>query len=148
MEEVVACLDPEHTHIPHFYIYSAYDPELAKWRERIQNAQSVQEAEEFRFQAQKVEDKVRAHLTEQLQPWREAIARNLDTLAHLDLILAKVRLASDWHCCRPEVADHTELVQLSNPEVAAALAEKGRHFQPIDIHFGRETILVTGANIL
>ena len=70
-----------------------------------------------------------------------------DTLAHLDLILAKVRLASDWHCCRPEVADHTELVQLSNPEVAAALAEKGRHFQPIDIHFGRETILVTGANM-
>ncbi len=147
MGEVVACLDPEHTHIPHFYIYSAYDPELAKWRERIQNAQSVQEAEEFRFQAQKVEDKVRAHLTEQLRPWGKAIARNLDTLAHLDLILAKVRLASDWHCCRPEVADHTELVQLSNPEVAAALAEKGRRFQPIDIHFGRETILVTGANM-
>lgn len=147
MGEVVACLDPEHTHIPHFYIYSAYDPELAKWRERIQNAQSVQEAEEFRFQAQKVEDKVRAHLTEQLRPWGEAIARNLDTLAHLDLILAKVRLASDWHCCRPEVADRTELVQLSNPEVAAALAEKGRRFQPIDIHFGRETILVTGANM-
>ncbi|MCR5550973.1 MAG: DNA mismatch repair protein MutS [Bacteroidales bacterium] len=147
MGEVVACLDPEHTHIPHFYIYSAYDPELAKWREHIQNAQSVQEAEEFRFQAQKVEDKVRAHLTEQLRPWGKAIARNLDTLAHLDLILAKVRLASDWHCCRPEVADHTELVQLSNPEVAAALAEKGRRFQPIDIHFGRETILVTGANM-
>ena len=147
MGEVVACLDPEHTHIPHFYIYSAYDPELAKWRERIQNAQSVQEAEEFRFQAQKVEDKVRAHLTEQLRPWGEAIARNLDTLAHLDLILAKVRLASDWHCCRPEVTDRTELVQLSNPEVAAALAEKGRRFQPIDIHFGRETILVTGANM-
>lgn len=147
MGEVVACLDPEHTHIPHFYIYSAYDPELAKWRERIQNAQSVQEAEEFRFQAQKVEDKVRAHLTEQLRPWGEALARNLDTLAHLDLILAKVRLASDWHCCRPEVTDRTELVQLSNPEVAAALAEKGRRFQPIDIHFGRETILVTGANM-
>lgn len=147
MGEVVACLDPEHTHIPHFYIYSAYDPELAKWRERIQNAQSVQEAEEFRFQAQKVEDKVRAHLTEQLCPWGEAIARNLDTLAHLDLILAKIRLASDWHCCRPEVADRTELVQLSNPEVAAALAEKGRRFQPIDIHFGHETILVTGANM-
>ena len=147
MGEVVACLDPEHTHIPHFYIYSAYDPELAKWRERIQNAQSVQEAEQFRFQAQKVEDKVRAHLTEQLRPWGEAIARNLDTLAHLDLILAKVRLASDWHCCRPEVTDRTELVQLSNPEVAAALAEKGRRFQPIDIHFGRETILVTGANM-
>lgn len=147
MGEVVVCLDPEHTHIPHFYIYSAYDPELAKWRERIQNAQSVQEAEQFRFQAQKVEDKVRAHLTEQLRPWGEAIARNLDTLAHLDLILAKVRLASDWHCCRPEVTDRTELVQLSNPEVAAALAEKGRRFQPIDIHFGRETILVTGANM-
>ena len=147
MDAVIALLDPEHTHIPHFHIYTAYDPELAKWRECIQNAQSVQEAEEFRFKAQKVEDKVRAYLSEQLHPYRAAIARNLDTLARFDLALAKARLATDWHCCRPEVADHSELFQLSNPEVAAALAEKGRHFQPIDIRFRQETILVTGANM-
>ena len=147
MDAVVSLLDPEHTNIPHFYIYAAYDPELAKWRERIQNAQSVQEAEEFRFQAQKVEDKVRAQLTAQLQPHGDAIRRNLDTLAHFDLVLAKARLAIDWHACRPTLSDHTELLGLFNPEVAAALSEKGRTFQPVDIRFNRETILVTGANM-
>lgn len=147
MDAVVALLDPEHTNIPHFYIYAAYDPELAKWRERIQNAQSVQEAEEFRFQAQKVEDKVRAHLTEQLRPHVDAIAHNLNTLAHFDLTLAKARLALDWHACRPTISDHTELEGLFNPEVAASLQSRGRSFQPVDIRFSQETILVTGANM-
>lgn len=147
MGAVVSLLDPEHTNIPHFYIYAAYDPELAKWRERIQNAKSVQEAEEFRFQAQKVEDTVRAQLTTQLQPYGDAIRRNLDTLAHFDLVLAKARLAIDWHACRPTLSDHTELQGLFNPEVAAALSEKGRTFQPVDIRFNRETVLVTGANM-
>ena len=32
MDSVVAMLDPEHTNIPHFYIYSAYYHELATWR--------------------------------------------------------------------------------------------------------------------
>lgn len=147
MDAIVALLDPEHTNIPHFYIYAAYDPELAKWRERIQNAQSVQEAEEFRFQAQKVEDNVREHLTAELRSSAEAIAHNLDTLAHFDLMLAKARLAIEWHLCRPTLSDHTELLGLFNPEVAAALSEKGRTFQPVDIRFNRETILVTGANM-
>lgn len=147
MSAVIALLDPEHTNIPHFYIYAAYDPELAKWRERIQNASNVQEAEEFRFQAQKVEDRVRQHLTEQLRPFADAIANNLDVLAHFDLTLAKARLAIDWNACRPTITDHTSLTQLFNPEVAAALDEKGRKFQPVDIHFDQETILITGANM-
>ncbi len=147
MDPIVTLLDPEHTNIPHFYVYSAFDPELAKWRERIQNAQSVQEAEEFRFQAQKVEDKVRAHLTEQLRPHAPALAHNLETLSHFDLVLAKAKLALEWNACRPTLSQRTSLSQLFNPEVAAALKEKGRKFQPVDITFERETILITGANM-
>ena len=144
---VIALLDPEHTNIPHFHIYNAYDPELAVWRERIQQAQSVSEAETFRFQAQKVEDRVRAHLSKQLKCSCETLAHNLETLAHLDLLLAKARLAIDWHACRPTLGNHTAIRQLYNPEVAAILQEKGRTFQPIDICFGNETILITGANM-
>jgi len=144
---VLVLLDPEHTNIPHFHIYAAYDPELAKWRERIQLAKSASEAEEFRFQAQKVEDRVRARLSEQLKPYCDAMAHNLETLAHLDLLMAKARLALEWKACRPVIGDHTDLQQLTNPEVAAALTEKGRAFQPVDIRFGNETILVTGANM-
>lgn len=147
MDAVVTMLDPEHTNVPHFYIYSAYDHELAQWRERIQNATDVSEAEEYRFQAQKVEDRVRTKLTEQLRPYKDDLAHNLDTLAHLDLLLAKARLALDWHACRPTIADHTHFTKLVNPEVANALSERGRSFQPIDIQFTKESILVTGANM-
>ena len=147
MDSIIALLDPEHTNIPHFYIYAAYDPELSKWRECIQNAKSVQEAEEFRFQAQKVEDKVRMHLTEQLRPSVQALTSNLDTLAHFDLLLAKAKLAIEWSACRPTIEDHTQLTKLFNPEVAAVLKERGRDFQPIDISFQKETILITGANM-
>lgn len=147
MDAIIALLDPEHTNVPHFYIYSAYDHELAQWRDRIQNATDVSEAEEYRFQAQKVEDRVRTKLTEQLRPYKDDLAHNLDTLAHLDLLLAKARLALDWHACRPTIADHTHFTKLVNPEVANALSERGRSFQPIDIQFTKESILVTGANM-
>lgn len=147
MDAVVTMLDPEHTNVPHFYIYSAYDHELAQWRERIQNATDVSAAEEYRFQAQKIEDRVRTKLTAQLRPYKDDLAHNLDTLAHLDLLLAKARLALDWHACRPTIADHTHFTKLVNPEVANALSERGRSFQPIDIQFTKESILVTGANM-
>lgn len=146
-DPVFVLLDPEHTNIPHFHIYAAYDPELSKWRERIQLSNSASEAEEFRFQAQKVEDRVRTRLSEQLRPHCASIAHNLETLAHLDLLMAKARLALDWKACRPSISDRTDLQRLSNPEIASALKDKGRVFQPIDIRFGNETILVTGANM-
>ena len=38
MEEVIDILDPEHTHIPHFYVYSAYDEDLACLREKLKAA--------------------------------------------------------------------------------------------------------------
>ena len=147
MDAVVAMLDPEHTNIPHFYIYSAYDHELATWRERIDNAQSVAEAEEYRFQAQKVEDRIRMQLSQQLMPHGKSIADNLDMLARFDLVLAKARLALEWKACRPAVGQQTALTQMINPEVDSALKERGKAFQPIDIRFGNEAVLVTGANM-
>ena len=147
MDAVVAMLDPEHTNIPHFYIYSAYDHELATWRERIDNAKSVTEAEEYRFQAQKVEDRIRTQLSQQLMPHGKSIADNLDMLARFDLVLAKARLALEWKACRPAVGQQTALTQMINPEVDSALKERGKAFQPIDIRFGNEAVLVTGANM-
>jgi len=101
----------------------------------------------YRFQAQKVEDRISTQLTTQLQPHRKAIARNLETLAHFDLMLAKAKLAIEWNACRPDIGQETRLTQLFNPEVDAALKEQGRAFQPIDIQFSNEAVLITGANM-
>jgi hypothetical protein len=55
MSEIVNILDPEQTHIPHFYVYSAYDEELACLREKMKATDDTQEMETYRFQAQQAE---------------------------------------------------------------------------------------------
>lgn len=147
MDEVITILDPEHTFIPHFYVYSAYDEELACLREKMKSVNNAQEIETLRFQAQQVEDRLRAELSDKLRPYQEALSKNLRNTAYLDMMIAKVKLAIEWKACRPQISDSHNLVDLINPEIAASLAQKGRKFQPVSIAFGRETVLVTGANM-
>ena len=147
MDEVITILDPEHTFIPHFYVYSAYDEELACLREKMKSENNAQEIETLRFQAQQVEDRLRAELSDKLRPYQEALSKNLRNTAYLDMMIAKVKLAIEWKACRPQISDSHNLVDLINPEIAASLAQKGRKFQPVSIAFGRETVLVTGANM-
>ncbi len=147
MEEIVGILDPEKTHIPHFYVYSAYDEELACLREKLKAACNSQEEETYRFQAQQIEDRLRAELSERLRHYRQALSQNLRNTAYLDLLIAKARLAIDWKACQPQIGDSHDLVNLTNPEIAEVLALKGRQFQPVCIRFNRETVLITGANM-
>ena len=147
MDEVVDILDPERTHIPHFYVYSAYDEDLACLREKMKTACDSQDAETYRFQAQEIEDRLRAELSAKLRPHSQALSQNLRNTAILDLLTAKARLALDWNACKPQIGDRHELDNLVNPEISAALEQKGRKFQPVSIAFGRETVLITGANM-
>ena len=147
MEEVIDILDPEHTHIPHFYVYSAYDEDLACLREKLKAACNSQEEETYRFQAQEIEDRLRAELSEKLRPYHQALSQNLRNTAYIDLLIAKARLAIDWKACQPQIGEIHDLVNLTNPEIAEVLALKGRQFQPVSIRFGRETVLITGANM-
>jgi dsDNA-specific endonuclease/ATPase MutS2 len=147
MEAVIDILDPEKTHIPHFYVYSAYDEDLACLREKLKAACNSQEEETYRFQAQQIEDRLRTELSEKLKPYHQALSQNLRNTAYLDLLIAKARLAIDWKACRPQIGENHDLVNLTNPEIAEVLALKGRQFQPVSIRFGRETVLITGANM-
>ncbi len=147
LDAVVNLLDPEQTHIPHFYVYSAYDEDLACLREKMKTACDSQEAETYRFQAQEIEDRLRAELSEKLRPYSQALSHNLKSTATLDLLTAKARLAIDWNACKPQIGDNHNLTMLINPEIAATLEQKGRKFQPVSIAFGQETVLITGANM-
>lgn len=147
MEPVINILDPEHTHIPHFYVYSAYDEELACLREKMKSMDNAQDIETYRFQAQQVEDRVRLQLSEKLRPYHAALFQNLRSTAYLDMLIAKAKLAIEWNACKPQINDSHNITNLINPEVAAALRQKGRQFQPVSIAFGRETVLITGANM-
>ena len=147
MGEVIHLLDPEQTHIPHFYVYSAYDEELACLREKMKTSRDSQETETYRFQAQEIEDRLRAELSEKLRPYSRALSLNLRNTASIDLLTAKARLALEWGACKPQIGDRHDLKMLTNPEIAATLEQKGRKFQPVSIAFGRETVLITGANM-
>ena len=111
MEEVITILDPEHTFIPHFYIYSAYDEELACLREKMKSVNNAQEIETYRFQAQQVEDRLRAELSDKLRPYQESLLKNLRNTAYLDMMIAKVKLAIEWKACRPQISDRHNLVE-------------------------------------
>ncbi len=147
MDAIIAILDPEHTQIPHFYVYSAYDEDLACLREKIKGAGDSQEAETYRFQAQQIEDRLRAELSEKIRPFHQSLSQNLRDTAYLDLLIAKAKLAIEWKACRPQIGDNHDIVNMTNPEIAATLNTKGRRFQPVSIRFGRETVLITGANM-
>ena len=147
MDSVINLLDPEQTHIPHFYVYSAYDEDLACLREKMKATDDAQETETYRFQAQEIEDRLRVELSEKLRPHSRALSQNLRNTACLDLMTAKARLALEWNACKPQTGERHELAKLVNPEIAAALSQKGREFQPVSVTFGRETVLVTGANM-
>jgi len=147
MSELIDILDPEHTGIPHFYVYSAYSEKLRSLREQMRQTEDSDEQEHLRFQAEGEEDHVRAELTTKIGRFKDALAHNLDALAHLDVIIAKAQLAQQWRACCPEISDATAFSQLRNPQVDEVLHEQGKQFQPIDISFGCETVLITGANM-
>ncbi len=42
---------------------------------------------------------------------------------------------------------YTSYIQLFNPSIAEALKQRGRQYQPVDIEFGDEPNLITGANM-
>lgn len=146
-DSVVALLDPEHTRVAHFYIYAAYDSRLAGLRAQVKAAETANAAETLKLEIQQIEDEVRARLSGQLRPFAPSMEKNISLMARLDVLLAKARMADGMQACRPRIGSRTELRQVVNPEVAAALEAKNRHFQPVDISFGHETVLVTGANM-
>ncbi len=147
VDGLIDILDPERTGIPHFYIYSAYSETLSELREQLKKCEEPEEKAALMFREEQEEDAIRAMLTQRVGEYRKALSRNLETLAHLDVVMAKAALAEQWHACRPQIANYTECKQLFNPQVAEVLSQQGKRFQPVDIRFARETVLITGANM-
>lgn len=147
-EPVIRLLDPENTGIPHFYIYSSYDPELEKLRKKISSAPDPEKAEEYRWESIKREDLIRTDLAEKLFPYQKLLEYNLDQIALLDLIWSKAALALALGFCKPVMStDKTSYVRLFNPAVQKILRESSKEFQAIDIDLYSAPCLITGANM-
>ncbi len=147
-EAVINLLDPEHTHIPHFYIYSAYDPELEKLRKKITSAPDPEKMEEYRWESVKREDMIRADIAEKLLPYHKLLEQNLEQMAILDILWSKAEQALKLGFCKPTVSSgKTTYKQLFNPEIKEILKASSREFQSIDIDLYSSSCLITGANM-
>lgn len=147
LSAVISVLDPENTGIPQFYVYSLYDEELKSLRDKAKELTNTDERELCYFEIQKVEDKVRARLSDTIRPYAADLKENLDMVAQVDAVLAKARFALNYNACRPVISICNNFVDLINIEIADILLSKNIDFQPVNISFENETVLVTGANM-
>lgn len=148
LANVVRMLDPEDSKIAHFYIYSAYDSELADLRKKIEISNNQEDKENLTWQCAQIEDRIRQKLTEMLHPYWEILQKNQRVLAALDLRNAKAQMARDWQLCRPAIAQtETRYEALFHPQLQHQLQERGGEFQAVDIALRKAPCLITGANM-
>lgn len=142
---VVDALDPEKNRLPHFYIYSSYQAELAAVRKRIDQSTEEEEKAQLKWQESQIEDEIRKSLSKKIAYKQVQLRENLEQLGLLDLLLAHAQQIICWHLCKPSISTngHSNYTGLFNPLVQESTGK----FQPIDISLDGSPTLVTGANM-
>ncbi len=89
-----------------------------------------------------------AALSEALAPYAENILADCDAVGRLDLLLRKAAMAERWGAVVPSVREgELVLENMTNPAIAASVAERGGSFVPVSIALGRGAAVITGANM-
>ena len=147
LDEVISILDPDGMKIATFYIYDSYCAQLKDLRNQIR--QNPEQQDDLLLQASELEEGVRKDLSRQLHPFAAAIEQAQLALARIDVNLAKALQMRQMALTFPSVsADGTcRYEAMFHPQVKAALATRGRDFQPVDITYGMAPTLITGANM-
>lgn len=145
---VVGILDPQHTNVPHFYIYDCYDERLAELRRRMKET-AGDDASELLVKCMVIEDEVRERLSGELKEHAQLLAEALENCGLLDIAMAKAQLAADLSLSRPRISEEMsmDITGLFNPQIEEALASKGKRFQKVDVSLSQGATVVTGANM-
>jgi len=148
LTDVIDILDPEHTRIPSFYIYSEYDEELKRLRKLKDESSDSETTEKLRQQCIEVEDKVRKVIARSLTKYATNLSYNINQIAQLDILIAKATLAEEHGYCKPEISQNkTEYFAVFNPQIKEILNSRSKDFQPVDISITNKPLLITGANM-
>lgn len=147
LDEVITILDPDGMKIATFYVYDSYCAELRELRTQMR--QHPDRQEELLLQANELELGVRQDLSRQLQTFADTLEQAQVALAHIDVLLAQASQMRQIGLCFPAVStdDTSHYHGMFHPQVRAALANVKREFQPVDIAFGLNPTLITGANM-
>ena len=153
LQGLLKLLDPEGQAAPSFYIYDAYSIELAELRKLWDKESERMDAEAKQALFEKmarIEMRVREMLAQKAQAYVSDALTALTEVALVDIGFAKARQMQQWSLVIPQVLP-TEADSvyegLFHPQVAERLAAEGRRFQPVDLRFGNEPLLITGSNM-
>ena len=137
MAAALDVLDPQKSRVAPFSLDDGFSEDLAAARHS--KSWEEQAAEELR---------VMTELAAKLRPFSAAFYSNIDNLGHLDLTMAKATLAASYGCARPKISKaNVVLKDITNPMVAAALAESGRAMTPVSPELNAGVTIITGANM-
>ena len=147
LDEVISILDPDGMKIATFYIYDAYCAELKDLRSQMR--QHPEGQDDLLLQAGELEEKVRMDLSRQLHPFADAIEQAQVALARIDVNVARAMQMQRMGLCFPTLSHDgtSQFEAMFHPQVKEALKARGREFQPVDIAYGTEPTLITGANM-
>ena len=147
VDEVIDILDPDGMRIATFYIYDSYCAQLKDLR--VQMRQNPAQQDELLLQAGELEEGVRKDLSTRLSPLAANIENALVALARIDVLMAKALQMNRLGLTFPTIShDRTsQFKAMFHPQVKEALKKHGRDFQPVDISYGKEPTLITGANM-
>ena len=138
LNEVIDILDPDGLKIATFYIYDSYCAQLKDLRNQMR--QQPDEQDDLLLQATELEDGVRKDLSQRLHPYATAIEQAQLALAQIDVLLAKSLQMRQMGLTLPACSNDgvTRYKGMFHPQVKAALATRGKEFQPVDISFGQQ----------
>ncbi len=123
-----------------------YERELtAKESDWVDELRQLKDAE---FQE---EERVREELTVAIRARGSALNETIASLGLLDLTLAKVRLADQLNCSKPQIAELSAL-ELSirggrHPKVEQEVQQRSRQFTPVSLRLKPGVSIITGANM-
>ncbi|MEQ2456884.1 MutS-related protein [Flavonifractor hominis] len=162
LSDALELMDPEGRRLPTFSIVNSYHNDLAPLRaEKAKLEKAIRMTQEEKrgpllekrrvlaVQEDQLELEVRVMLTGKLMAWREDFLACMQALGHLDLIVAKAKLALRFQCVRPTLSEDgsIELHEVIHPQVAEDLAARGEQFTSLDLHLHRGCTVITGANM-
>lgn len=155
-------MDPEGRRLPTFSIVNSYHNDLAPLRaEKAKLEKAIRMTPDDKrgpllekrrvlaVQEDQLELEVRSMLTGRLMAWKAEFLANMEALGHLDLIVAKGKLALRYHCVRPSLSADKSIAlrEVVHPQVAEDLAERGEQFTSLDLELRPGCTVITGANM-
>lgn len=158
MDDMLSLLDPEGRKLPPFHIADSFDPALVRIRTEKaqteallrgnQSDELIRRRQDLVRQEDAAELNARRRLTAALLREKDRFLNTMNALGRLDLVAAKAKLARKYGCSCPEIGGSAVLLrEMTHPQVAFALAEKGVDFTPISVRLESGCTVVTGANM-